>query len=172
MNIAGQYGNVPPPRGFSIHHVLAEPASHTERNRTPKQVAMITNADRAHGQRVYDAANALNLWKGIEEEAPCPSGPRDRFRRRRYRVGKRGLDIAQRSVDISHSAGRSQWRSHRRMRDRLSGQKSSREPLYQPYYGATGRYVERWRRTQQRLTAAKVVYGEDRKGRVQRDKEG
>ena len=134
---AGQYGDVPPPRGFPLHHVLEEPAARKARNRTPKQAAKITNDGREHGQTVYDSANALNIWGGIAEEVPSgPMGPAIGFGEDAIELAKRCRDICQRSVDVNHSSWYSLWGSHRRMSDRPHWQNSSIEPLYQVYYVA------------------------------------
>ena len=107
MNTCGRYGRVPP------HQVLPRrEVGEVDVNRapskddpTPKQAAATHAANRKNGHRVYDAVNALTLWKRLDNPtAALSDGPRSPeivFDEDAIELENRGRGIAQKALDIS-----------------------------------------------------------------------
>lgn len=112
---------------------------------TPKKEAMRIEADRGHGQRVYDDVYTLDLRKLLDSPNPCisdgPYGPTPGLDECPMEQAIKGRAIVKRAVDVSPAAAMGQWGSYTRMEARIH-----REGCCVPTAHYIGRSTMQWRR--------------------------
>ena len=83
---------------------------------TPKAVTDRREAARKHGERVYDASNAIILWRRLAQPRPTPpTHPRDPlegFDNDAIMLAKRGHHLALKAAGESSAAAHNQWRPY------------------------------------------------------------
>lgn len=139
----------------------------------PKAGATRREADRKHGERVYDASNAIMMWKRLAQPRPAPpehpSNPLDGFDDDAIMLAKRGHKLALQEVQVSSDAAHNQCRSYVRHERRNFGDGCSREPLYQEFYASVESYRERWLEDQDKVG---MEYADSAANGTQKGKKG
>ena len=151
-NETGRYGNVRRPRFLPLDEVRDGHVREVAKP-TPKSNRRTMEDDRKHGRLVYGSAGALNLWRRLGEKAPTgPEYPELGVDVDAIVVAKRWRQIAKKSVGVSPSACYNQWRSFRRLHERIRGGFPSLEPIRRESYDSFFDYCRRRRDVRRILT--------------------
>ena len=92
---------------------------------TPNTAASLRESERKRGQRVYDAANALELVKLLDHPSPCisdgPYGPLAGFSDDAIESARNGREIPHRADEVKPAAENDQWIPYTRLESRIQG---------------------------------------------------
>ena len=101
-------GGTPPPRCAPLAEVREEDmagGSNYRGRHTPKAVDERRKADRKHGERVYDASNAIMMWIRVAQPRPAPPerprNPLEGFDDDAIMLDKRGHKLSLKAADVS-----------------------------------------------------------------------
>lgn len=126
--VTGRYHKARPARCVPLDDVSEEDISRGSTftgKPTPKAEAARREADRKHGERAYNSADALYIWNRLGAHRPMPpERPRNSFGGfdgDSTESAKRGRESAKKGVDISPAAAYNQWRPYVRHEKRGFG---------------------------------------------------
>ena len=129
-NVAGSFRCAPTTRCVPLAEVHEEDrarGSNYRGNPTPKAQEIRRESDRKNGERVYDAANAIILWRRLRHERPSPPDqPRNPLQGfdddAAIALEKRGYLLATKAVEVSAAASHGKWRPYVRMGKKSGGE--------------------------------------------------
>lgn len=134
-NPYGRYGYAPPAIPMPLREVREVDVDRRHKKQgkpTPEQAEASDEERRKRGQRVYDTATALTLWRLIAHPHPTltlgPYFPTFGFDEDASELAKRGRAIVQKAMDASPATAQDQCRPYARMGRKIgeSGSPSNR----------------------------------------------